>query len=362
MGGVEKVMWDLTSGLGERGIKCDMLCAILHKSRHHDRVSFMRINDHARCICVQAVTMKAATMICPGMITYLRKHCEEYDIIHVHHPDPMAALALQLSGYKGRVILHWHSDILKQKALLKMYLPLQNWLIKRADKIIGTTPVYIASSPYLTKVQDKCDYLPIGIKKVPVDEAKVRFVQDKFRGRKIVFSLGRMVEYKGYEYLINAAKYLPDDYVVVIGGKGPLFEDYKEMIAEEGLKDKVILLGYLNDLDLKIWMKACTIFALSSIIKTEAFAIVQIEAMSAGRPIVATNIPGSGVPWVNKDGFSGMNVPIKDSEAIAKAIVEITKDPEIYAGYCARSYQRYEEMFTKDIMIDNLLKKYGIVQ
>lgn len=76
-----------------------------------------------------------------------------YDIIHIHHPDPMAAFALLLSGYKGKVVLHWHSDILKQRFLLKFFMPLQNWLIKRSDMIVGTTPVYVAQSPHLSKVQ-----------------------------------------------------------------------------------------------------------------------------------------------------------------------------------------------------------------
>ena len=107
-GGVEKVMWDLTSGLSARGIDCDMLCAELEKDE------IIHLNEHGRVICLKAWMKKAATMIAPKMISWLRKHKDEYDIIHVHHPDPMACLALRLSGYKGRVILHWHSDILKQ--------------------------------------------------------------------------------------------------------------------------------------------------------------------------------------------------------------------------------------------------------
>jgi rhamnosyl/mannosyltransferase len=83
-------------------------------------------------------------MVSPAMVSHLRMIASEYDIIHVHHPDPMAALALRLSGYQGKVVLHWHSDIVKQKKLLSLYLPLQKWLIRRADLIVGTTPVYLA--------------------------------------------------------------------------------------------------------------------------------------------------------------------------------------------------------------------------
>ena len=86
-------------------------------------------------------------MISPAMLSWLRRHKADYEIVHVHHPDPMAALALRLSGFRGKVVLHWHSDIVSQKFLLALYRPLQDWLVRRADVIVGTSPVYIQSSP-----------------------------------------------------------------------------------------------------------------------------------------------------------------------------------------------------------------------
>ena len=106
MGGVEKVMYDLMSGLSERGVPCDMLCALSQGSSRT-----FSINAHSRLIGCRTWMKVAATMISPDMIFSLRKRCRDYDIIHVHHPDPMACLALFLSGYKGKVILHWHADI-----------------------------------------------------------------------------------------------------------------------------------------------------------------------------------------------------------------------------------------------------------
>ena len=95
-----------------------------------------KLNEHAKLICCHTLFKLAATMISPAMIWKLRKMRKQYDVIHVHHPDPMACLALFCSGFKGKVVLHWHSDILKQKLLLKFYQPLQNWLIRRADVIV----------------------------------------------------------------------------------------------------------------------------------------------------------------------------------------------------------------------------------
>ena len=151
LGGVEKVMFDITKGLSEEGVECDMMCA----TSDGRGAEVIELNGRGRVICCMTWTKKAGTTIAPSMISELRRRVKDYDIIHIHHPDPMAAVALLLSGYKGRVVLHWHSDILSQKFLLRFYLPIQNWLIRRADAIVGTSPVYLAESPYLQKVQDK---------------------------------------------------------------------------------------------------------------------------------------------------------------------------------------------------------------
>lgn len=378
-GGVEKVMWDLTRGLGERGVVCDMLCAYLPGDHidHKDELFYdaagrdsycedsviLRLNPCSRVVCVPAKKKLAGTMICPEMIKTLKKMLREaekeggpYDVVHVHHPDPMAALALFCSGFRGRVVLHWHSDILKQRGLLKLFLPLQSWLIRRADKVVGTTPVYVAESPYLKHVQKKVSYIPIGIEPMTPSEKGVSHIRAHFEGKKLAFSLGRLVSYKGYGYLIEAAQYLPDDYVVVIGGQGPMMEELQDRIDELGLDKKVRLLGWVQDVDSADWYGAADVFVLPSIMKTEAFAIVQIEAMSCGTPVVATRIPGSGVSWVNRQGVSGLNVPIMDSKALAEAIVKVCDSKDTF-GPAAKVY--FDENFTYKSMIDRCVDLYA---
>lgn len=367
-GGVEKVMWDLTRGLSHRGITCDMLCAMLKDDTMDpsdiDRsVSTpdgreIRFNDFGRVICVPAIAKKAATMISPSMVSWLRHHSQEYDIIHVHHPDPMAALALRLSGYKGRVILHWHSDILSQKFLLSFYRPLQNWLIRRADKIVGTTPVYVKESPDLKNVQNKVGYVPIGIEPVVFDENAAMSIRNEYRDKKIIFSLGRLVPYKGFDVLIDAAACLGNDYQVLIGGMGPLRDSLQQQIDRLGISDLVKLLGYVADEQVPSLYGACDLFVLSSVMKTEAFGIVQIEAMSCGKPVIATTIPESGVSWVNSDGESGINVAPGDPEALANAIKRICGDKNTYNKYSEGAKNRFFTNFTNSNMINNILDIY----
>lgn len=350
-GGVEKVMYDLTEGLSARGIGCDMLCSSLKGLP--GRVK--ELPGGGKVICVKPLAKIAGTMIAPEMIPWLKAHRGEYDIIHVHHPDPMAALALRRSGYKGRVILHWHSDILKQRFFLMFYRPLLRWLIRRADTIVGTSPVYVKESPWLRNVQDKCTYVPIGI--APVETTGDNIIRNRYPGKKIVLSIGRLIPYKGYEYLVETAKYLPDDYRVVIGGSGPLQEQLERQIKEYGLEEKVSLEGYVKEGGLGAYYGAADIFVLSSTMKTEAFGIVQIEAMSCGVPVVSTRIPASGVAWVNKDGESGITVEPRDAKALAEAVEKICDNP---APYKEGARKRYEAHFTKDKMLDKICEIYGI--
>lgn len=357
-GGVEIVMYELAKGLSERDIDCDILYA-----SGDGETGKICLNKHCNIYRSKTLLEAKATMISPSMIKILRKIARNYDVIHIHHPDPMAALALRFSGFRGKVVLHWHSDIVRQNKLLTYYRPLQSWLIRRADVIVGTSPVYLRESPELQDVQKKTLCIPIGIGEPSKDSIKTAMVQAQYAGKKIVFSLGRLVTYKGFEYLVDAAALLPDDFVVLIGGTGNQHDFLSKKIESEGLQDKVKLLGYVPDDMLHAYFGACTLFCLSSIDKREAFAIVQIEAMAHGKPIVSVDIPGSGVPWVNQHGVSGLNVAPRDSRAIAAAIQQLCSDGDTYRQYCLQSRRHFEELFRKDTMISNCLHMYeGMLQ
>lgn len=353
-GGVEKVMYDLMAGLSARDIECDMLCAA-----HDGKGVHFRLNEHAQLWAVNSLAKVKATMLSLAMISKLRRIADSYDVIHVHHPDPMACLALLLSGYKGKVVLHWHSDILKQRQLLKLYRPLQRRLIERADVIVGTSPVYLTESPHLHRVQHKTACLSIGIDAISCAEKEAEAIKAQFPGKRIVFSLGRLVGYKGYEYLIEAARLLGDEYVVLIGGSGPLKARLQAQIDNLGLHDRVKLLGYLRDADLPSYYAACDLYCVSSVWKTEAFCIAQIEAMSCGKPVVATRIPESGVSWVNAHGKSGLNVAPENAEELAQAILEITENEKTYRKYAEGALERYKTMFTYEQMIENCIGIYS---
>lgn len=353
-GGVEKVAYDLMTGLSTNEIHCDMLCATVA-----GKGKTIRLNPYAQLMECHSWGKAAATMIAPSMITTLRKVCPSYDIVHVHHPDPMAALALALSGYKGKVVLHWHSDIQKQKYLLKLYRPLQDWLLRRADLIVGTSPVYLDESPFLKKVQQKTVCLPIGVPPILPEPEAVDKLRKQYGEKKIVFSLGRLVAYKGFTHLVEAARFLKDDYVILIGGTGALKQALSQQIKRLGLENKVVLLGRIPENELPTYFGACKVFCLPSVQKTEAFGIVQIEAMSCGKPVVATRIPQSGVPWVNKHGVSGLNVMPGNAGELARAIQDIADNESVYDKYSTAAKNRYWDIFTNVHMIDKCKRIYN---
>lgn len=353
LGGVEKVMFDLTKGISSRGIECDMLCADMN-----GKAKVIPLNDSGRVMTSRTVVKANSTMISLEMISLLRRIARDYDIIHIHHPDPMAALALFLSGYKGKVVLHWHSDILRQRILLKAYRPLQSWLIRRADRVICTSRNYYEGSSELKRISSKLLCIPIGVQSIVPDRDKVEEIHRRTAGRKIIFSLGRLVPYKGLDNLILAARHLPDDCLVVIGGNGPLEADLKALVKEHGLEDKVSMIGRVKEKDRDAWMGAATVFCLPSVEKNEAFGIVLIEAMSAGIPLVATKIPGSGTHWVNSHEISGLNVSVGSPEELSDAILKIVNDEKFHKELSENARKRWKEMFTIEEFISSILKVY----
>lgn len=357
-GGMETALYNITEELNQRGIQCDVLCANKEKEYRNDLLNGYKV------IRTSSYGIVASTSISPQMIRELKKIITNYDILHIHHPNPTANLALFMANpKKQKVVIHWHSDIIKQELELRFYKPLLIWMLKKADVIIGTSQKYIDESLQLKDFKNKCVPIPIGIKKndIGVDENKFEEIKVRFKNKKIIFSLGRFIYYKGFEYLIESAKYLPDNYVILLGGDGELKEKYEQIIRENGLSEKVFLVGKIDQKDLGSYYEACDLFCLPSIAKSEAFGLVMVEAMSFGKPIVATKIKGSGTDWVNHNEITGLNVEPKNPEQLANAFKTILENQEIYSKFSKNAFQRYLNEFTIETEIEKLIKVYRTI-
>ena len=190
-----------------------------------------------------------------------------------------------------------------------------------------------------------------------VKSEKVAAIRAEYKHKKIIFALGRQVVYKGFDYLIRSAQFLNDDYMVLIGGKGPLYETNLELIKTLNLSHRVQMLGFIADEDIPAYYEASNIFVLSSISKAEAFGMVQLEAMYFGKPIVSTAIPCSGVSWVNQHNETGYIVPPADAQALAEAILAIqTSGKADFFAQNAR--ERVSTLFSSDNLATQFTQLY----
>ena len=354
IGGIEKVMFDLTEGLNRRGVECDVLCS------NKEPKYVEELDRGYSVIRTRSYGIYHSVSITPQIISKLRRVQDGYDIIHIHLPDPMAAAALYLGRPKAALVLHWHGDVIRQKLLLPIYRPFQTWMLKRSDAVLATSPNYIEGSSALAPYISKCHVVPIGvdISGIDVSTERVRQIRERFKGKRIVLSIGRLTPYKGYEYLIEAARHLGDDYVILIAGSGELEGLLSRRIRDLGLTGKVHMLGRVMHEDVGSYYEASDVFCLSSVSKNEAFGIVQVEAMLFGKPVVSTNVRGSGIVYANVDGETGLVVEPRDPRALADAIMRICGDQDLYRRLAAGGLKRAGDVFTMDNMLDSTLEVY----
>ncbi|MCX7178563.1 MAG: glycosyltransferase [Proteobacteria bacterium] len=271
----------------------------------------------------------AATTLCPGMAAYVRRlhEKEQYDIFHLHFPDPMSHLAHAFLPRHVKLVITWHSDIVRQRRLLMFYQPFVNRIVARADAIIAATPAHFSSSTQLYACQDRQrqHVVPYGIDfsrfaKSSQTMSDARQLREKFPGKKLLFALGRHVYYKGYEYLIQAMQKIADDAVLLLGGNGPKTAELKQLVRQLGLADKVIFLGRIPDGELN-----------------------------------------NGVTYVNRSGETGLVVPPRDPAALAAAINDLLADDQKRIAYGNAAFDRVSREFTLQRMTEGTLAVYRSV-
>jgi glycosyltransferase involved in cell wall biosynthesis len=353
-GGIEKVNFDLVEGLNEAGVETDVIC-FNNTYRTEVKKEGYSIFRMSRITEIYSVPF--------SLSYYIKLRCiiKNYHIVHIHLPNPTAAIFLLLTNYKGRIILHWHSDIVKQKFLKNIYLPFDNILKRKAKIIIVTSKKYLDSSKDLSNFKKKCKVIPIGIdsSELVSDNSFFKLLKNEYKGRKIIFSLGRLTYYKGFDYLIDATKELNDDTLVLIGGTGELYSVLENQIKNSDLQNKIKLLGKIPLKHLHSYFKLADIFCLPSVHKSEAFGVVLIEAMSLGCPQVVFNIKGSGVPWVVENEKTGLVIDSINSKLLAKKLNYLLSNDQLLEYFSNQSIQRYNVLFTKQDMINETLKIYN---
>ncbi len=333
----------------------EALCGELRKFLE---VRVLVANDHRRdeeavvngvAVSRLAIQMTiAGAPVCPSMAWKIRR--APSDIVHVHLPNPAGVIAALASGSASRLIATWHSDVVRQRRLARVFEPIQRRFLRRCAAVIATSPDYVESSETLSQIRERCHVVPYGIDAAPyrqADDARVREIRARY-GERIVLAVGRLVYYKGFENLVRAAAKI--DARLMIVGDGPLREPLMNEARALGVAERVVLLGEMQPASVIPYYHAADVFVLPSIARSEAFGIVQLEAMATGLPVVNTRI-ASGVPFVSRDGESGFTVPPGDSTALAYAINQLLDDRELRARFGHAARRRVESEFSLDAMV-----------
>jgi rhamnosyl/mannosyltransferase len=352
IGGVERVVQEIAEGLNG---KTDMKVLVCQPKGR-------AVSDIYNGIPVTRTSSFGIFFSMPislDFIPKLREMSKEADILQFHAPFPLGDLAYLVSGYKGKVVVWWHSDIVNQKFLLRLISPMIKSFLKRADLIIVATQAHIESSKFLKSYASKCRVIPFGLRFGDYEHVTIKnFLTDKLNNaenKKLLF-VGRFVNYKGIKVLINAMKQIEGAELFIVG-TGILNKKIRRVTHRQGLSEKIHFLGYLPFEELKAAYADCDIFVFPSRANSEAFGIVQLEAMFYGKPVVNTNLP-TGVPSVSIHNETGLTVEVNDVDALTVAVQRLVDDDALREKFGANAVKRVRENFDVDRMLENLYDEY----
>lgn len=264
------------------------------------------------------------------------------DIVVVHTPNPTAELSWLMARPRGRLVVRYHSDVVRQARAMQIYGPVLMQFLRRAAIILPTSQPYLESSPLLRDVRDKCEVVPLGIEPEAFqhpDAERVAALRAAYGDAFVLFS-GMHRYYKGLRYLVEAAASIRAK--VVMAGDGPEREATMKLAQE--LNVDIAFPGRLTHAELVDHLHACAVFAFPSVERSEAFGISIMEAHAAGRPVVGTRL-GTGVEFINQQGQTGLNVPPRDPHALAEAINALLDDPQERERMGALARARIERDF-----------------
>ena len=351
IGGIEQTCRDIVTSLKGK-TEQRILCFNSEKKDNIEIVDGIKVTKCG----VQAKIMSQSLSKSYGKL--LRKEIDDFcpDTIIFHYPNPFPAHYVLKYRKKGiKLILWYHADIIKQKSIAWLFNGQNKRLLKWADKIICTSPNYIEKSKNLFNNKEKCVVIPscINEERLMLKEEEKNIQQLKKEDKKIIFTFGRHVKYKGLVHLIEASKYLNNDYKIYIGGEGPLTKELKSLAKEDS---KIEFMGKLTDSQIRIMLNVCDVFAFPSISKNEAFGLALAEAMYFGKPVVNFEIDGSGVNYVSLDKVTGLTVENGDSKAFANAIKTLAEDELLRNKLGTEAKNRILENFTYKKFKDKVIE------
>lgn len=342
MGGIEQVIFQLAEGCAADGVESEVLYLSRRGAARSEPIG--RHLTHRSKLDFHV----ASTGFSLSAIRDFKALAAQADIIHYHFPWPFMDLVHFAAGIRKPTVVSYHSDIVKQKVLLRLYQPLMNTFLRRVDRIVASSPNYAATSPVLSRFSRKVSIIPYGLDEstypTPSAERLAHWAQTV--GEKFFLFVGALRYYKGLNYLLEAAK--ATGYPVVILGGGHLEFELRAQ-AEQLQVQNVHFLGSLPDADKAALLTLCHAFVFPSHLRSESFGISLLEGAMYAKPMISCDI-GSGMSFINIAGETGLEVAPRDPLALAQAMATLWNDPALTARLGAGARKRYEQTFTSRTM------------
>ena len=350
MGGIEQVIFQIAEGTQAHGIEPEVLYLSSRGAARNEPVANHLTHRAKLDLHV------ASTGFSLSAFKDFAELARKADIVHFHFPWPYMDLVHFATRLNKPTVVSYHSDIVKQKWLLKLYQPLMNRFFSSVDRIVASSPNYAAHSPVLTQFKDKVSIIPYGLDRSTYPKAsaeKLAYWRQRLGERFFLF-VGALRYYKGLDYLLETARIsgLP---VVIMGG-GFLEQQLRQQASDAGLS-QVQFLGGLPDEDKVALLELCYAFTFPSHLRSESFGISLLEAAMYGKPLISCEM-GSGTTFINLADQTGLVVPPRDAPALAQAMQQLWDDPAQAQAMGAAAQQRFENVFTASAMANAYAELY----
>jgi lipopolysaccharide/colanic/teichoic acid biosynthesis glycosyltransferase len=352
-GGMERVLKALCEGERQRGIDSRALVVGTARGTIEETVHGVPVTRAGSILRVGSV------WFAPSLIPLLNRI--DTDVLVLHEPNPMALLAYAVARPRHRLIVWYHSEVLRPRWRYKLiYEPFLKPPLRRAVRIVVSSPALAGHAPALAPHRRRCEVIPFGLDLAAVTDADsheaVKAVRAEWRGPVALF-VGRLVAYKGVDVLLRALQEV--EVAAVIIGDGPLRQSLQRQADALGVTARVFFLGSVDDAAVAAWYAACDVFVLPSVTRAEAFGLVQLEAMARGKPVISTRLD-TGVPWVNQHLTTGLIVEPGDAGALRDALRQLVTDADARRRLGEAARRRYEAEFTRERMVERTSAVYSV--
>ncbi|MDQ3721270.1 MAG: glycosyltransferase [Actinomycetota bacterium] len=321
------------------------------------RRTSIRSVEHGVEVAVGELGRALSAPLAPTFPLWLRRI--PTDVVHLHLPNPTGEVATLLMPPGVPIVASYHADIVRQAALLPVYQPVVDRVLRRARAIVCGTHALAVGSPLLGAHRHRIQVIPYGVdlrrfSPEAADAEAVAELRRRFRPP-LVVATGRLVYYKGFDRLIRVADRLQAT-VLIVGG-GPLAGELEGLA---GATSHAHLLKNVRDDELRDVLAAADVFVLPSINRAESFGISTLEAQAMGVPAVVTDV-GTGTIEAIDNRHTGLVVTPNDEDALVAAIRRLLSDDALRSAMAVAARGRVRTSFSMEAIAEQFADLYSDV-